>query len=98
MKFFNSDKLGKSYENDLFVGDYSLGRLYHFDLDKDRTGLSLSGSLADKIAETSVKEDLEQIIFADGFDAITDIEVGPDGNLYIVDHKGGKVFKIIPSA
>jgi glucose/arabinose dehydrogenase len=98
MKFFNSDKLGKSYENDLFVGDYSLGRLYHFDLNEDRTGLALSGSLADKIAETSVKKDLEQIIFADGFDAITDIEVGPDGYLYIVSHKGGKVFKIIPSA
>lgn len=97
MKFFNSDKLGKSYENDLFVGDYSLGRLYHFDLNEDRTGLALSDSLADKIAETSVKEDLEQIIFADGFDAITDIEVGPDGYLYIVSHKGGKVFKIIPS-
>jgi aldose sugar dehydrogenase len=97
MKFFNSDKLGKLYENDLFVGDYSLGRLYHFDLTEDRTGLALSGSLADKIAESSVKENLGQIIFAEGLDAITDIEIGPDGYLYIVSHKGGKVFKIIPS-
>jgi glucose/arabinose dehydrogenase len=59
--------------------------------------LAVSGSLADKIAESSIRDDLEQIIFADGFDAITDIEVGPDGYLYIVSHKGGKVFKIIPS-
>lgn len=98
LKFFNSSKLGKSYENDLFVGDYSLGRLYHFDLNENRTGLALNGSLSDKIAENSVREDLEQIILADGFNAITDIEVGPDGYLYIVEHKDGKVFKIIPSA
>jgi glucose/arabinose dehydrogenase len=96
MKFFNSDKLGKSYENDLFVGDYSLGRLYHFDLNENRTGLALNGSLNDKIAESSEREDLGQIIFAEGFDAVTDLEVGPDGYLYVVSHKDGKIFKIVP--
>ena len=95
LKFFNSDKLGRTYENDMFVGDYSLGRLYHFDLNADRTKLALSGSLVDKIAESSVREDLEQIIFGEGFDAVTDIEVGPDGYLYVISHKDGKIFKIV---
>jgi glucose/arabinose dehydrogenase len=96
LKFLNSDKLGKTYENDMFVGDYSLGRLYHFDLDADRTKLTLRGAIADKIAESSVREDLKQIIFGEGFDAVTDIEVGPDGYLYVVSHKDGKIFKIVP--
>lgn len=97
LKFLNSDKLGKAYENDIFVGDYSLGRLYHFDLDADRTKLTLRGALADKIAESSGTEDLGQIIFGEGFDAVTDIEVGPDGYLYVVSHKDGKIYKISPT-
>ncbi len=34
--FFNSDKLGKNYENDLFVGSVHNGTIYHFDLTKER--------------------------------------------------------------
>ena len=40
LKFFDSDKLGKKYENDLFVADIHNGNVYHFDLNKKRTGLS----------------------------------------------------------
>ena len=41
IKFLNPDKLGRGYQNDLFVGDISQGNLYHFDLDKNRTALDL---------------------------------------------------------
>ena len=98
LKFLDSDKLGKKYENDLFVGDYSHGRIYHFDLNSDRTGLALNGSLANKIASTLEGKDIGHIIFGEGFDAVTDLEVGPDGYLYVVSHKGGKIFKIVPTA
>jgi aldose sugar dehydrogenase len=97
LKFFDSDKLGKEYKNDLFVGDYSHGRIYHFDLNSDRTKLALDGSLANKIAPSSEGKEIGQIIFGDGFDAVTDLEVGPDGYLYVVSHKGGKIFKIVPA-
>jgi glucose/arabinose dehydrogenase len=97
LKFLDSDKLGKIYENDMFVGDYSLGRIYHFDLNSDRTRLDLNGSLANKIAPTLEGKDIGQIIFGEGFDAVTDLEVGPDGYLYVVSHKGGKIYKIVPS-
>ena len=40
-KFLNSDKLGKQYENDMFVGDINNGNLYHFELNQQRTGLLL---------------------------------------------------------
>jgi glucose/arabinose dehydrogenase len=93
-KFFNSDRLGKQYENDIFVGDIDKGNLYHFDLNKDRTELVLEGPLADKVADTD--EENEGIIFGQGFGAITDIEVGPDGYLYIVGFQG-TIYRIVPN-
>jgi glucose/arabinose dehydrogenase len=92
IKFLNSDRLGKQYENDIFVGDIDNGNLYHFDLNKDRTALVLEGPLADKLADSD--DENEGIIFGKGFGAITDIEVGPDGYLYIVGVQG-TVYRII---
>ena len=94
IKFLNSDRLGKQYENDIFVGDISKGNLYHFDLNQDRTQLILEGSLADKVADKD--EENEGIIFGQGFGAITDIEVGPDGYLYIVGIHG-TIHRIVPN-
>jgi hypothetical protein len=54
--------LGKQYENDMFVGDISKGRIYHFDLNTDRTVLALDGSLKDKIADGN--KELKEKIFA----------------------------------
>ena len=93
IKYFNSDRLGKQYENDIFVGDIDNGNLYHFDLSKDRTELILEEPLADKLADSD--DENEGIIFGKGFGAITDIEVGPDGYLYIVGFQG-IVYRIVP--
>ncbi|MGB7953721.1 MAG: hypothetical protein WCF23_07050 [Candidatus Nitrosopolaris sp.] len=41
LKFLNSTKLGKQYQNDLFVGDYNNGNLYRFKLNQNRTGYFL---------------------------------------------------------
>ena len=49
IKFLNSTKLGEKYKNHMFVGDFNNGILYHFQLNKQRNGLILSGALADKI-------------------------------------------------
>jgi aldose sugar dehydrogenase len=96
LKFLNSDKLGKQYENDMFVGDIKNGNLYHFDLNQQRTGLLLDGPLADKVAS---KDEINQAIFAQGFGGITDIEVGPDGYLYILTfgEEDGTIYKIVPT-
>lgn len=82
IKFLNSQKLGQEYENDMFVGDFHNGYLYHFDLNKKRNGLVLEGLLSDKFADD--KEELKPIIFGQDFGAITDIEIGPDGYLYVM--------------
>jgi glucose/arabinose dehydrogenase len=96
IKFLNSTALGEEYANDMFVADINNGRLYHFDLNQDRTGLLLEGPLEDKVADNV--DDLDSVIFGTGFRAITDIEVGPDGYLYILTHgTSGKIFRIAPA-
>ena len=95
LKFLNSDRLGKQYENEIFVGDFHDGVLYHFQLSKNRTELILNDSLASKIANSTT--DLRTVIFAHGFGGITDIQVGPDGYLYILSlYAGGDDCNPIP--
>lgn len=94
LKFFNSTKWGPHYENDLFVGDINKGRIFHFDLNENRTDLVLKADLQDKVAN-SIKE-FRNAIFAGGFGGITDIQVGPDGYLYVLSYPHGKIYRILP--
>jgi glucose/arabinose dehydrogenase len=95
-KFLNSDKLGEQYENDLFVACFNLGIILHFDLSQDRIELQLQGPLRDKIGNST--EELEDITFVQGLRGITDIDVGPDGYMYILSSYMGKssIFRITP--
>ena len=95
IKFLNSDNYGKKYENDIFVGSAS-GYLYHFDLNSNRTGLDLPKPLQDKIVDNYEDEELN-VIFGRNFGVISDIEVGPDGYLYVVAFSRGEIYRIIPT-
>lgn len=98
LKFFDSVKLGKQYQNDMFVGDIKNGNLYHFKLNQDRTGLVLNATtLSNKISNTP--QDSQPLILASGFDGgITDLQVGPeDGYLYVLTF-AGSIYRIIPSS
>jgi glucose/arabinose dehydrogenase len=78
-------------------------------LNESRTELILGGLLADKVADTD--SELESsaadigngndngggIIFGKGFGGITDLEVGPDGYLYVVSIGQGAIYRIVPS-
>jgi glucose/arabinose dehydrogenase len=98
LKFVNSTKLGKQYQNDMFVGDNNNGNLYHFKLNQNRTRLVLNGTtLSNKIANTV--QDSQPVLFANGFDGgITDLQVGPDdGYLYVLT-LAGSIYRIIPTS
>jgi glucose/arabinose dehydrogenase len=82
------------YRNDLFVSDIKNGNIYHFDLNRDRKSLLLDGPLSDKIANTP--EELDAVKFAEGFSGITDLEVGPDGYLYVLAYGKGTIYRIVP--
>jgi len=92
IKFFNSDKFGKEFKNDMFVADFNHGNIYHFELNKKRTALSLDGPLRDKREDKPVES--KKIIFATGFGGITDLQVSPDGYLYVLS--GDSIFRIVP--
>ena len=78
----------------MFVGDYNNGNLYHFKLNQNRTALVLGSTLANKIAYTT--EDTKPLIFGTGFDGgITDLQVGPDGYLYVLTF-AGEIYRIAP--
>jgi DNA-binding beta-propeller fold protein YncE len=94
--FVPSDKLGKEYEGNLFVGDYNSGSLYRFILNQTRTGLLLNGSLSDGGPNNNL-ERLEAVFakIEGGIAGITDLDIGPDGLVYIVS-QNGKILRLEP--
>lgn len=91
--FATSSRLG-NYANDIFVGDYDVGNLYHFKPNSDRTGLILDGPLADKVADG---DEASAVVFGTGFGGITDIQNGPDGLLYVLSFNDGNIYRIKPA-
>jgi aldose sugar dehydrogenase len=79
----------------MFVGDVNTGNLYYFKLNQNRDGLVLNGALADKVANSL--DELKNVIFGKGFGTITDLQVGPDGYLYVLTIDG-TIYRIIPSS
>jgi glucose/arabinose dehydrogenase len=98
MEIFNSSTLGERYDYNMFVGDINNGNLYFFTINSNRTGLDLGGiaGLEDLVADNA--EELNAVIFGRGFTGgITDIETGPDGNLYILTFSGD-LYRLVPGA
>jgi glucose/arabinose dehydrogenase len=89
IEFFNSTAFGPGYENGIFVGDITTGTLFYFEPNADRTGVALESDplLSDLIADSD--EEISSVTFGSGFTGITDIETGPDGNLYILTFDRG---------
>ncbi len=96
IKFLTTDKYGPSYENDLFVSDANTGTIYQFELNNNRTELQLNGPLQDKIANNM--NELKEISLVAGLGRITDMQIGPDGYLYILssDDDGTSIDRLRP--
>lgn len=94
LKFLDTEKLGSEYKNNIIVGDINFGNIYYFKLNQDRKSLDLGKGLTDKIAQT--EEELSDVVLGHGFGGITDLEVGPDGFLYVLvyDKNDGRIYRI----
>jgi aldose sugar dehydrogenase len=95
--FQNSGNLGDQYIGEMFIGTV-IGRLLHFGLDENRSELILDGSIADKLVDT--EDELEDYTLAQNLGIISDVEIGPDGYLYILNgvrEYEGKICRIVPS-
>ena len=85
IKFLDTNKYGSEYKNDLLVGDANNGNIYNFNLDEHRENFELPSALSDKIADNN--GELNDLVFARGFGKVTDMEIGPDGLLYVLSNQ-----------
>jgi aldose sugar dehydrogenase len=97
IEFFNSTELGDRYTNNIFVGDITRGNLYFFEVNENRDGIRLDttqqqSGLSDLVVDS--EDELSAITFGSGFGGITDIETGPDGNLYVLSFDDGIIYEI----
>ena len=88
LEFINSTRLGPDYTNNMLVGDNNNGNLYFFKLNDQRDGLEVQDAVIDS------EEELNNYILGTGFGSITDIQTGPDGDIYIVSLESGSIYKI----
>jgi glucose/arabinose dehydrogenase len=99
IEFYDSDKLGNDYTNNIFVGDANNGDLYFFEVNEDRSGLQFEEPSLDDDLVASNDRERAAVIFGSGFpSSITDVETGPDGYLYVLTFHPtmGTISRIVP--
>lgn len=102
--FLNSQALGAQYSGNLFVGLSTPtplgGPLFRFTLTGGRTGIAVTDArLNDLVADNLAKRDLtesESLIIGENFGIVTDIQTGPNGNLFVVSLSNGAVYQVFP--
>lgn len=100
--FMRGRGLGPQYEGDLFVGGARSilqgGHLFHFNLTGNRRKIGVDDPrLEDRVADNLCKFDLtesESLLIGRNFGTVTDIQTGPNGNLFVVSIDTGSVFEI----
>ena len=92
---FIDSPLFQNLKDSVMVGDFINGNLYVFPLNDDRTAFDLKIPLDDLVANTD--DTISQILFAKDFGGVTDIEVGPDGKIYVVSIMNGMIYQISPN-
>ena len=74
------------------------GHLFRFDLTRDRKAIDVDDPLLeDGVADNLHKwegTESESLLFGRNFGTATDIQTGPDGDLYVVSLSKGTVYEI----
>lgn len=100
--FMSSLGLGPKYIGDLFVGaartNLADGYLFRFKMTGNRKKLVVNDPrLLDRVADNLDKFDItesESLLFGEKFGIGTDIQTGPNGNLFVVSLSNGAVYEI----
>ena len=100
--FLSSRALGPQYQNDLFAGAATPltmgGYLFRFNLTGNRQKIAVDDlRLEDRVADNNAKHDItesESLLFGTDFGVGTDVETGPNGNLFVVSLTQGEVYEI----
>jgi glucose/arabinose dehydrogenase len=100
--FLESKALGGKYKNDLFVGAARVflegGALFRFELKGNRRSFKLTDPrLMDRVADNVHKWEItesETLLFGRNFGIGTDVQTGPNGNLFVVSLTDGAVYEV----
>jgi len=100
--FVRGRGLGASFEGDLFMGAGTPllegGYLFHFDITGNRANVGVDDPrLEDRVADNLAKHEItesESLLIGRDFGVATDIETGPNGNLFVVSLTNGAVYEI----
>jgi glucose/arabinose dehydrogenase len=90
-----TSKVRNEERNQMFVGDNNFGNMYLFQMNPARDGFVLSGTVADKVADSSTERNLN--VFGTGWGVTTDMKIGPDGYIYVVGLSSGVIRRIRPT-
>ena len=99
---FADSEMFKKYSNWLFVTDSTVGNIYKFKLNTERTGFIFSDpNLKDLVVNIDpennsgyLHEKMDEILFGINFGVATDLEFGPDGAMYVVSIMDGTIYRI----
>jgi hypothetical protein len=100
--FVQGRELGPQFEGDMLVGAgrtfLSGGYLFRFKLTPDRLHFSFNDSrLLDLVADNTDKFDItesESLLIGKDFGIASDIQTGPNGNVFVVSNTNGAVYEI----
>jgi glucose/arabinose dehydrogenase len=100
--FVDGRSLGPQFEGDLFVGGarnfLQGGHLFRFDLTGNRQKIAVDDPrLQDRVADNNHKFDItesESLLIGTNFGVVTDIETGPNGNLFLVSLDQGAIHEV----
>ena len=102
MGFVSGRALGPQFLGDLFVGfavpEPLGGPLFRFNLTGNRNKIAVDDPrLEDRVADNLTFHDLtesESLLIGRDFGIVTDIETGPNGNLFVVSLSDGAIYEI----
>ena len=100
--FVHGRGLGKEYENDLFMGGARTtlrgGHLFRFKFTGNRRHIATTDPrLNDLVADNTAPFDIlesESLLIGENFGIGTDIETGPNGNVFVVSNTDGAIYEI----
>jgi aldose sugar dehydrogenase len=94
--FLHGSSLGAGYDNAVIYGSANQPTLQLLRLNASRDGFVLAGDLADGVLDPGDTPGTSLTQFGNDFGIVTDIQIGPDGALYVTSIGNNAVYRIAP--